>query len=111
MDKVDQREAAFECNDLNLSAPNTSCFFDNNKPADCLFEERNKIIQNSNAAEECSADLNEVQCADMNNDCSNLNSADCNLFNLRKKCKHSTLSYVHFIDKRFQVVKPTRDFR
>ena len=60
MDKVDQRGTTFECNDLSLTTPDTNCFFDSNKAADCLFEERNKIIQDNPTADECPADLNQV---------------------------------------------------
>lgn len=85
MDKVDQREPTFECNDLNLTAANSSCFFDSTKPADCLFEERNKIIE-TNTNSQDSTDLNSVDCNDINSaECSSVNSTDCNIFNLRKK--------------------------
>lgn len=71
MDKENQHEPAFECTDLNL-ATNNSCYFESNKPADCLYEEQNKHIENNDEA-------NAEDC--------DINSADCNLYNMRKRCK------------------------
>lgn len=86
MDKIDQRKQTFECSDLNLSASNNSCFFDSSKPADCLFEGTDKVIENGDNSQNC-PNLNPSECNDVSSTgCSSANSTDGNLFNLRKKC-------------------------